>query len=130
MKVFLRRGDCLLVLRDRKQQRGDLPGGRLGAGEIYRPWPEALQRELNEELGDGIGYSLDSHPLFIFPHYIQESGYEALGIAFGGELLSGEPQLSAEHDQCWWRQLAGYDPSIDFSDHLLEAVQIYLRLRR
>jgi hypothetical protein len=48
LKLFLMRGDELLILRDRASKYGDLPGGRLGETEIYLPFPESLGREIRE----------------------------------------------------------------------------------
>lgn len=122
LKAFVVRDQRLLVLRDRIQQSGDLPGGRLAAGEIYQPWSKALQREIEEELGPGFAIDLGAEPIFLFPHFIEESGYEALGIAFLGQHREGEPELSAEHDRFDWRDLNQYDPAQDFRGPMVQAV--------
>lgn len=129
LKVFITRGAELLVLRDRKQQVGDLPGGRLGPGEIYRPWSNSIHREIGEELGPEFFCRLNPEPIFLFPHFIQESGYEALGLAFAAEYLQGEIQLSDEHDWHAWKSLPDYDAGELFTDHLLAAVRRFQRSR-
>ena len=129
LKVFLCSADRLLVLRDAAGGVGDLPGGRFGPGEIYRPWRDSVERELGEELGPDLaaGAQIDPEPLFYFPHFIAESGYEALGIAYRAELKSAElqdaVQLSPEHDWFEWVSIADYDPAALFVDHMLEAVR-------
>ena len=139
-KVFLCCGDRFLVLRDRKARVGDLPGGRFGAGEIYQPWADSVAREINEELGPVIAAATDiaPEPLFYFPHFIQESGYEALGIAYRAqlrlaklpastlserEILNASVQLSDEHDWFEWVDIRAYDPGALFVDHLQAAVR-------
>ncbi|MCB1316005.1 MAG: NUDIX hydrolase [Leptospiraceae bacterium] len=125
MKVFLVNADRdLLVLRDAKQQCGDLPGGRLDPGEIYQPFTRSIERELREELGTRWKYRLidTQQPCFVFPHFIQESDSEALGLAFRAEYLSGDLTLSDEHDRMEWVSLSDYDPRGYFPAYLVDAV--------
>ena len=121
LKLFLMRGDELLILRDRASKYGDLPGGRLGETEIYLPFPESLGREIREELGESVRYSLNPEPLFVFPHKMI-AGHEALGIAFIGRYEGGEIELSEEHGQMKWENVRSFDPRSVFFAHLLDAV--------
>ncbi len=133
LKVFLCSADRFLVLRDSAAGVGDLPGGRFGPGEIYRPWRESVERELSEELGATLtaGARIESEPLFYFPHFVSESGYEALGIAYRAQIhkadLQDAVQLSPEHDWFEWVSIADYKPDTLFVDHLLEAVREFQR---
>jgi len=120
-KVFLIRGDDFLVLRDRKTQFGDLPGGRLAANEIYEPLEHAIAREMREELGN-VDYRLQAEPAFLFPHRIQDGGHPALGIAYIAKYLGGDPTLSDEHDWMSWANIREYDPRPLFCEHMLDAV--------
>lgn len=125
--------DRFLVLKDAVAQVGDLPGGRFGAGEIYQPWCESVVREVTEELGETVGQSvtIGQKPLFYFPHFITESGYEALGIAYRADVDSNvrdSIQLSAEHDWSQWVGIGDYDPAALFVDHLLEAVRHFQKI--
>lgn len=129
LKVFLLRDREFLALRDRKTGSGDLPGGRLSKGEIYRPWSEQVRRELHEELGDELVFELlDKDPLFIFPHFIEESGSEALGMAFRARYISGSIQLSAEHDYFEWVAMRSFEAGSLFKAHLAEAVRRFQNL--
>lgn len=127
LKVFLRKGGAFLVLKDAESGFGDLPGGRLGQGEIYDPFPMCIDREIKEELGD-IKYLLREKPLFYFPHRILNGGHEALGIAFLAEYQGGEIRLSEEHNQMSWENVEAYHPGELFKDHLLYAVEHFQRM--
>lgn len=130
LKVFLIQAGQLLVLRDNKNDQGDLPGGRLDTGEIYQPFSESIKREIQEELGPTIKYKLkQEEPLFIFPHFIDESGYEALGLAFEADFISGDILLSDEHNHLQWIDLQKLKPEQYFTAHLKDAVQQYLDLQ-
>ncbi len=126
LKVLLHRGKEFLVLRDRQSGEGDLPGGRLSAGEIYKPWRESIAREIEEELGPAVRYRLEENPLFVQPHWIKNGGHEALAIFFRADFVDGEIRLSDEHDRMAWADPSSFDPASWFSDHLLEGVQRYL----
>lgn len=58
LKVVLVKERDFLVLRDAQTQQGDLPGGRLAQAEFYEPWADSLYRELREELGSSVQYTL------------------------------------------------------------------------
>lgn len=130
LKLFLIKEGKFLVLKDRKSQFGDLPGGRLGEKEIYSPLTEALAREVCEELGDEIEYMVSDEPVFIFPMKMWSGGHEALGISFVGFYESGDIVLSDEHDFMEWVDLLTYDPSLLFSEHMLDAVNKFLTMVR
>ncbi|MBL8020206.1 MAG: NUDIX hydrolase [Leptospirales bacterium] len=121
LKLFLLRGQEMLILRDRDSQLGDLPGGRISADEIYQPFARSLAREIQEELGD-IAYNLEPDPIFLFPHRIQNGNHPALGIAFMASFKSGNIVLSDEHDWMAWVDVQTYIPAPLFKEHLLDAV--------
>jgi 8-oxo-dGTP pyrophosphatase MutT (NUDIX family) len=101
-KLLLRRPDgAILVLRDAASGEGDLPGGRLGPGELG-DLRAALDRELVEELGAGVQITLADAPVAWFPHHIRESGMEAVAWLWEGELRAGDVVLSSEHDAMTW----------------------------
>ena len=129
LKVFLVRGNEFLALRDRNTGSGDLPGGRLAKGEIYRPWSEQMTRELREELGPEIRFELlDGDPLFVFPHLIEESGSEALGMAFRARYIAGPIRLSAEHDHFEWASIRNFEAGSLYRAHLADAVRRFQNL--
>ncbi len=126
LKVFLMRGNEMLILRDRSSQRGDLPGGRLGEVEIELPFEETVAREMREELGPDLRYSLIREPIFVFPHKMF-AGHPALGIAFLASYEGGPITLSEEHDWMDWVDARAYPPEPLFVAHLKDAV---LRFQR
>ena len=127
LKVFLRRDDDFLILRDRAQGDGDLPGGRISHAEFHKPWPECIRRELREELGPNTRYELNEEPIFLFPHYIRSAGADGLGVAHEARYLDGEIILSEEHDFFEWVSIGSYDPEPFFRDQMRDAVRRYQR---
>ncbi|MCE9598175.1 MAG: NUDIX hydrolase [Spirochaetia bacterium] len=121
LKLFLLRGEEMLILRDRDSKLGDLPGGRLSAEEIYLPFSKPLAREIEEELGT-LTYDLNPEPAFLFPHRIQNGNHPALGIAFIADYKTGRVQLSDEHDWMDWVNVRTFTPAPFFKEHLLDAV--------
>jgi len=130
LKLFLIDADQkLLILRDRASGLGDLPGGRMGRGEIYNSWEKCIHREVHEELGDEIKYTIDKEPLFCFPHYMVSDKCEGLGIAYSGIFLEGNIRLSDEHDYLEWVDPDTYRFETLFKDHMLDAVYKFVDMR-
>lgn len=107
MKAFVRKGDEILICKDRYQQKWDLPGGRIAVGEFDMPLEEILKREIAEELGTDFRYK-NKGPAAIFRHRRPEVTLEGkpeariLMVGFELEHLSGEITLSDEHDEYRW----------------------------
>lgn len=126
-KLFLRRGDELLVLRDKKSGFGDLPGGRMTEKEFFEDWIESLNREMQEEMGSNFRYETNPNPIIIHKHKVIEGNHPCIIIGYEGKYLSGEVEMSDEHDYLEWVNVKTYDPSTLFEDYMLDAVRKYLK---
>ncbi|EOQ88754.1 hypothetical protein LEP1GSC202_0937 [Leptospira yanagawae serovar Saopaulo str. Sao Paulo = ATCC 700523] len=126
-KLFLRDGDLLLVLRDKKSGHGDLPGGRMNEDEFFNDWTESIFREIDEELGSNIKIEVNPVPIFVHKHRVNEGNHPCIIIAYEAKCLEGKVNLSDEHDYMEWVNIQSFDPKKLFSEYMLEAVQLYLK---
>lgn len=125
-KAFVRKGDLLLVMKDKKSGEGDLPGGRMNEDEFFGDWIESLQRELDEELGNSFKLRIDPEVRLVHKHRVNLGNHPCIILGYDCEYLSGEIQISEEHDYFQWVDVRNYDPSVLFSEFMLEAMQKYL----
>ncbi len=98
--VLLRAGYCLIAKRPEHVHQGGLwefPGGKVGSGESLQ---EALDRELNEELG--ISVSSTGEQFDLVHHYPDRS--VRLRVCFV-TAFSGEP-LGREGQEVRWVELS------------------------
>ncbi|EMO52836.1 NUDIX domain-containing protein [Leptospira noguchii] len=126
-KLFLRKGDELLILRDRKSGLGDLPGGRMNDNEFFEDWGLSMQREIEEELGLQVQIRVSPKPLFIHKHRVNEGNFPCIIIAYHADYLGGDIILSDEHDYIAWENVQTYEPSPLFTEYMLDAVNLYLK---
>ena len=107
LKLVLKKGDLLLLL---KSPRGylDLPGGRIDDIEDNTPLTEILAREVREELGEDIKYKLGK-PAFQFRRFFPNKGWKIFLTAYEADYISGEVQISDEHDSFEWINPKEYD---------------------
>lgn len=90
----------VLLLRD-KQGIWDLPGGRIDATEVHAPFPTIIHREIKEELGEQVLYTL-KQPILHVTRHIAGQKEPVLLVVFEAEYLSGSIILSPEHKQYEW----------------------------
>jgi 8-oxo-dGTP pyrophosphatase MutT (NUDIX family) len=126
-KLFLRKGDLLLVLRDKKSGFGDLPGGRMDEDEFFGDWLDSLRREMREEMGDSLHYEVNPEPILVHKHRVTDGNHPCIIIGYSGKYLGGEIGLSEEHDFLDWVNIQDFQPESFFSDYMLEAVEKYLK---
>lgn len=101
LKLLLRKNDQFLILQDTYKSLLDLPGGRMNADEFTVPLEDILRREVTEELGADITYTINK-PLFQFRRYHDTLKMPVLLTIYGGTYKSGEIQLSEEHESYQW----------------------------
>ncbi|ANG99649.2 NUDIX hydrolase [Leptospira borgpetersenii str. 4E] len=126
-KLFLRKGDELLILRDRKSGLGDLPGGRMNEDEFFEDWNLSIEREIEEELGPQIKIKVFPKPLFVHKHKVNEGNFPCIIIAYHANFLGGEIILSDEHDYIAWKNVRTFEPNPLFTEYMLDAVNLYLK---
>jgi ADP-ribose pyrophosphatase YjhB (NUDIX family) len=86
-KIFIMRGDSVLLLLSKKLNKWHLPGGHLEVGESFS---EGLRREVREETGQDLK----------FFHFIQQKPNGKLYI---GQLKSNDIKISeSEHEDYKW----------------------------
>ncbi len=101
LKALLRRGDEVLILFTPSGDKIDLPGGRINKNEDQIPLSEILDREIKEELGNDLKYSLNK-PLLQFRIIIKDSDRKTFLTVYDAEYISGEIKLSEEHSRYEW----------------------------
>ena len=126
-KVFIRNGNLLLVMKDKKSGAGDLPGGRMNEDEFFLDWMDSLNRELIEELGSNFQVKINPVPILVHKHRVNEGNHPCVIIGYDGIFLSGEISISDEHDFFQWVDVNTYKPEELFSEYMLDAVNVYLK---
>lgn len=133
VKVFLRDGEKLLILKDVYDDGWDLPGGRIKKDEFETPLPDIVARKMREEIGEEVAYELNEVPVVFFRHERTEAetgetvrifavGYEAIHI--GGDILLGKHMSRHE-----WVTLSTFNPNDYFRGGWLKGVTEYQDLQ-
>lgn len=110
----------------------DLPGGRIDVDEFQKPIEEILKREVSEELGD-VEVFINQTPVAMGRHLILKHHTSAkikdipvMYIFFEAEILSGEINVSNEHQSLKWIDLTEQEINKYFISGLLEGLKMYL----
>ena len=125
-KVFIRKNNLLLVMKDKKSGQGDLPGGRMNVDEFFQDWLLSVYRELEEELGPEFKIKIEPTPYFIHKHLVNDGNHPCIIIAYTANYISGDIKISDEHDFYKWVDVYSYEANELFSEYMLEAVNLYL----
>ena len=126
-KVFIRNGNLLLVMKDKKSGAGDLPGGRMNQDEFFLDWMDSLNRELAEELGNNFKVKVNPEPILVHKHLVNDGNHPCVIIGYDAIYESGEISISEEHDFFKWVDVTNYKPEELFSEYMLDAANIYLK---
>ncbi len=125
-KAFIRKGNLLLVMRDKKSGEGDLPGGRMNQDEFFEDWIVSLKRELEEELGNSMKIKISEEVVLIHKHRVNLGNHPCVILGYDCEYISGDIKISDEHDFFEWVDIKTFKPETFYSEYMLEAVSKYL----
>jgi 8-oxo-dGTP pyrophosphatase MutT (NUDIX family) len=126
-KAFIRNGNKLLVMKDKVSGVGDLPGGRMNQDEFFSDWLDSLKRELSEELGNNFIISIKPDIFLVHKHRVNIGNFPCVIIGYHADYISGEIEISNEHDYFEWVDIDTYKPETLFSEYMLDAVRFYLK---
>lgn len=100
--IFNNRGEVLLGKRlaDEGFDTWGFPGGRMKSGERIK---ECAQRELREELGDGIEVEITDQILAVRENNVPPNFVPHFTIILKGFLKSGQPQIMEPHKCSEWK---------------------------
>ncbi|HBD05761.1 TPA: hypothetical protein DCZ32_04875 [Candidatus Uhrbacteria bacterium] len=101
LKVLIKKGNEFLFLTNSKNGYFDLPGGRIDNNEHEKPLSEIIEREVTEELGNEFRYKLGKL-IFSFRRHFENKNLHVFLAVYEAEYLSGDIQLSNEHDGYKW----------------------------
>ena len=134
LKAFVADKDKLLILQD-DEGFWELPGGRIEKGEIHKDLKDILTRELTEEIGENIRYTIGS----IFHSWIRKIEHEEYVdvvyaesdlcislVGFYCIFQSGTVTLSHEHQNYKWITKDQVN-TLEFENTYKEAVQFYFK---
>lgn len=125
-KAFIRKGNLLLIMKDKKSGEGDLPGGRMNQKEFFENWIDSLKRELQEELGDDIQLKIFPEVVLVHKHMVNLGKHPCIILGYDCEYISGDIKISDEHDYFKWVDISTFQAEGFFSEYMLEAMQKYL----
>lgn len=108
----------------------DFPGGRINRSEISKPISTLIKRELREEIGSGIRYTLNEKPMAIGRHWydskILMNRQHILWILFEAYYMSGKIKISSEHTEYKWVKISKKNVNKYFTKGALQAINNYL----
>jgi len=128
LKLFVRKGDELLVLIAANTKQGDFPGGRMDMTDSLFERENSLRREITEELGGSVSLKVSREPCFIFPYTSKNNTQEVLGLAHVANYEGGEIILSEEHIKMLW--LPVEEAVKHYEGDFLKGIEKYLTFDR
>ena len=131
VKVFLRRGKDLLILKDNFGD-WDLPGGRIKKDEFNASMESVVDRKMKQEIGATTKYTLGK-PVVFFRHERNEAVegnplVRIFGIGYEAILESNEICLSQRHTEMKWVDVETFMPEEYFTGGWLKGLQEYLAM--
>ena len=133
VKVFLRDGDKLLILKDIFDDGWDLPGGRIRKDEFETPLLSVVERKMTEELGSSVQYQIDQNPKVYFRHERIEVGMNEqvriFALGYEAQYSGGAVTLPEYMNRFEWVDITSFKPEDYFRGGWLKGVQEYLELQ-
>jgi 8-oxo-dGTP pyrophosphatase MutT (NUDIX family) len=131
LKIILKnkKGEVLLLKAvDGGSMAGyyDFPGGRIKKNEIEKSLREAIKREVSEEIGDKIKFTLSEAPAAVARHYLPKRGRYLFWIFFEAKYRGGAVKISDEHSGYLWVKLTKGNYRKYFVRGALEGAHNYL----
>ena len=104
VKTIMHKGDNILVLHT-PDNYFDFPGGRLDQSELDRSLEEVLNREIQEELGNGVKFTQTGLAFVDRRKYdFEGQTHHIIAVYYNTTYQSGEIVLSDEHATYEWTQ--------------------------
>lgn len=124
LKAFIEKDGEVLVLKNEAFGL-DFPGGKMKKGETDTT--EALQREVREETGIAIavGRPFTTWMITLPPEHVNHGNVFLIG--YSCRYLSGEVQLSDEHETYYWVNKDTFYKLKENSDYF-RSLETYFRL--
>lgn len=108
----------------------DLLGGRIREKEIRAPFRKILTREVREEIGNKVRYTLKEVPVAVGRHYYfskrQQKIQYIFWVFFEAHYRGGKIKISSEHAEYEWVKLEKRDYKKYFIKGPLEGMGGYL----
>jgi len=112
----------------------DLPGGRIDPDELEIPFSKIIQREMKEEIGKDVRFSLKEKPVAISRHIAfspkLNKEIRIFMVFFEAKYISGRIKISNEHTSFKWLKLTSSSLSKLFTKGILEGLKNYLRNKK
>ena len=130
VKVLLRDGDKLFLIKDIFNDGWDIPGGRIKKDEFETPLLDIVERKMKEEVSDEVKYEIDPVPKVYFRHERFEEGIDKtvriFALGYEAKYLGGEPKMGEYMDRYEWVDVSKFKPEDYLRGGWLKGVKEYL----
>ena len=108
----------------------DLPGGRINRKEVALSLKKIIEREVGEEIGAKVKFTLKEYPVAVGRHVYYSKRYQRdqhlIWIIFEAKYISGKVNISSEHKEYVWVKLTKRNYKRYFTAGPLRGVHNYL----
>lgn len=134
LKIILKNNKGEILVLKNAEQTGegdyhDMPGGRINTDEFNTPYQTLIDRELKEEIGDDVRYTLSLDPVSFGRHTYysvrQKKEIRIFYLLFEAAYISGNITISHEHSGYAWKRLKDIPLEQYFIKGMLESMKRY-----